>query len=140
MHHGFFGFVTHPELDDGDQVLNAVVIRNRYRDAAACRDPLDRRLDVVGRVVAPVDNQEVLDSTDDEQLALGEEARISGPQPRTFGGVLRRVDNPRTERALSLFGFVPISGSHVAAVHPNLAGRTVGTLNTCVRVDNAYQH
>src|SRR5450631_2368234 len=53
------------EFDDGDQLLR-VIVRDRYcRDSASC-DLLDCRLDVVGRVVAPIHDQEVLDAADDE--------------------------------------------------------------------------
>lgn len=48
-------------------------------------DRLNRRLDIVGRVVAPVHDQEVLDAPHDEQLTLGEETRISRPQPWSCG-------------------------------------------------------
>ena len=83
--------------------LNAVIVWNRYRHAAASGDLLDRRLDVVGRVVAPVDDQEILDTADDEQLAVGEEAQISGSQPWPFGCAGRRIDKRCAEGAFSLF-------------------------------------
>src|ERR1700761_8746698 len=88
------------QLDNRDQLLDALV-RNRYRRAAARGDLLDRRLDVVGRVVAPVDNQEVLDAADDEQLSVGEKARVAGSQPGPPGGTLRRVEKLCTESVLS---------------------------------------
>ena len=33
VHRGLFGFVPLLEFDNGDQLLNAVIIRNRYRHA-----------------------------------------------------------------------------------------------------------
>ena len=53
------------EFDYRYQLFNTV-IPDRYRRATSRADLLDRRLDVVGRVVAPVDNQKVLDTADDE--------------------------------------------------------------------------
>ncbi len=76
---------------------------NRYRHAAVSGDLLDRRLDVVGRVVAPVHDQQILDTADDEQLAVGEEAQISGSQPRPFGCAGRRTDKRCAEGAFGLF-------------------------------------
>jgi hypothetical protein len=53
------------ELDDGDQLLGTVY-RNRYRrDPAAC-DLLDRRLDVLGIVIATTNDKHVLDAADNE--------------------------------------------------------------------------
>jgi len=53
------------EFADGDKLFGAN-IPNRY-----CRDPatgylLDRRLDVIGIVVASIHDQEALDAADDE--------------------------------------------------------------------------
>ena len=60
------------EFDDGDQLLGPL-IRNRYRRAPGPRDVLDRRLDVVGRVVTPIHDQEIFDAADNEQFAVGEQ-------------------------------------------------------------------
>lgn len=65
------------ELDDRDQLLGAVH-RDRYRGDPAAGDLLDRRLDVLGIVIAPADDQQVLDAPDNEQLTLGEETQVAG--------------------------------------------------------------
>jgi hypothetical protein len=54
------------EFGYGDQLLGAV-IRNRERNAASARDLVDRRFDVVRRVVTPLHDQEILDTAHDEQ-------------------------------------------------------------------------
>ena len=80
------------EFDDGDKLL---ACRSSGTAIAATRPRgylLDRRLDVVGRVVAPVDDQEILDAADDEQLAVGDEA-----QNLRFSATALRVCRP-TER------------------------------------------
>ncbi len=45
---------------------------------------LDRQLDVVGIVVQAVDDDQVLEPTGDEQLAVLEEAQVAGAQERAF--------------------------------------------------------
>ena len=57
------------DFDDDDKLLRAL-IRNRYRRAPTPCNLLDRRLDVVGSVVTPIDDQEILDAADDEQLFI----------------------------------------------------------------------
>src|ERR1700757_534219 len=95
------------EFDDGDELFG-VLIGNRYRRAPAPRDLLDRRLDVVGRVITPIHDQKILDATHDEQLTVRQETQISGSQPRLFGRARRRVDKLRTKRFLGLLRFPPI--------------------------------
>ena len=89
-------------------------------------------------MVAPIDDQEILDAADDEQLAVGDEAEIAGSQPRTFGCACRRSDKRRAERLLGLFGFPPVAGSDVVAVHPDLTGRSLRTLGPGVGIDDAH--
>lgn len=52
-------------------------------DAAAphARDAADRLLDLVGRVVAPPDDQDVLRPSGQEQLAAVEKAEVAGVEP-----------------------------------------------------------
>src|ERR1700739_4567970 len=59
------GLTPFLDFDDHNKLLG-VTIRNRYRRAPAPRDLLDRRLDVVGRVVTPIHDQKVLDAADDK--------------------------------------------------------------------------
>src|SRR5271156_320407 len=105
----FVGVGAGLELDDGDELFG-VLIRNRDRRATSRRDALNRCLEVVGRVVTPIHDQKILDTADDEQLAVGDEAQVSGSQPRAFGGAGRRSDKRCVERLLRLFGFLPITG------------------------------
>src|ERR1700722_659861 len=95
------------QFDDGDQLLGAIV-GDRYRRGPASGYLLDGGLDVIGVVIAPVHDQQVLDAAHDEQLAVGDEANVSGSEPRLFGCARRRSDKPGTERALSLLRFPPI--------------------------------
>src|SRR6202021_944097 len=53
-------------LGDHDQALATTILDGNRRDTAAA-DLLSGRLDVVGVVVPPVDDQQVLDAADDEQ-------------------------------------------------------------------------
>ena len=69
------------ELDDRDQLL-APIVQDGDRGDAAAGDLLDRRLDVVGIVVAPIDDQQILDPADDEEFTVGDDAQVSGPKPR----------------------------------------------------------
>jgi hypothetical protein len=65
-----------PLIDDDDKLLRAL-IESRYRRAPTPRDLLDGHLNVVGRVVTPIHDQEVLDSADDEQPNV--QRRIPSP-------------------------------------------------------------
>jgi len=68
-------------------MVTSCSVRSSGTEIAATRpagDFLDRRLDVVGIVIAPIYDQEVLDAAHDEQFALGNDTEVSGPQPRTF--------------------------------------------------------
>src|SRR6185437_12814920 len=112
------GLISVLEFGDGDQLLDPVV-RHRYRHAATTGDQLDRGLDVVGRVIAPVDDQEILDPTDDEQFAVVNKAQITGTQPGTLGGARRRVGKFGAERVFGLLRFAPVTGRDVLAVNPD---------------------
>ena len=115
------------------------IIGNRYRHAAASGDLLDRRLDVVGRVVAPVHDQQILDAADDEQLALGKEAQISCSQPGPFGRASRRDRQAlRQKYAHGLFGLSPIAIGDVVAVHPDLTDRSRRTLGVGLGIGDAH--
>ncbi len=72
---GFAALLLH--LDDGDQLLGAVH-RHRYRRDPSLGDLLDRRLDVLGVMVAPADDQQILDAADDEKLTLIDETEVAG--------------------------------------------------------------
>ncbi len=91
-----------------------------------------------GAVVTPVDDQQVLDAADDEQLAVGDEAQVSGSQPRPFGCARRRSDKPSTERALGLLRFPPIAHRDVVAVHPDLTDRSRRTLDPGLGIDDPH--
>ncbi len=78
------GVARLPDLQDDDELLNAVT-RSSYRGDASGGDVLYRGLDVFGGVVTPIHDQEILDAADDEQLAVGQEAQVPGPQPGAFG-------------------------------------------------------
>src|SRR3954469_44131 len=68
------------DLDDRHQLLRAVH-RNRNRRDPTAGDLLDRRLDVLGKMIATTNDEHVLDAADDEQPTIGREAQISGSKP-----------------------------------------------------------
>ena len=115
------------------------MIGNRYRHAPTLGDLLDRRLDVVGRVVAPANDQQVFDAADDEQFAVGNEARVSRLQPWALGRAVRRGDEPSPEGAFGLGGLVPVADGHVVAVNPDLADRSLRALGAGVGIDDAHR-
>lgn len=108
------------ELDDGDQLLH-VVHRDRYRRDTTAGEFLDRRLDVLGIVVATANDQQVLDAADDEELSLGDETQVARSQPRSIRCTRRGIDDRGPEAALLLGRPTPVSGRNVVAVHPELA-------------------
>src|SRR6476620_4210250 len=89
-------------------------------------------------MVAPIDDQEILDTADDEQLALPHEAEIAGPQPWPLWGACRRGDKRRVQRQLGLSGFLPVAGSDVGSVHPDFTGGSLRTLDPGVGIDDAH--
>src|SRR5208283_3907735 len=117
------------DFDDGDELLDAL-IRNRYRRAPTPCDLLDGRLYVIGSVVTPIHDQEILDAADYEQLVIKEESRVSRSQPRPLGCASRRSDKPSTERTFGLVRFPPIAHRDVVAVHPDLTDGSRRTLDT----------
>src|SRR2546422_5721575 len=107
------------ELDDGDQLFGAVA-GNRNRRAPTPGDLVDRRLDVVGRVVTPVDDQQILDSSDDEQLVARDEAEISGSEPGFFGSAVRGRQKLCAKSTFGLFRPAPVAEGHVVTLRPDL--------------------
>src|ERR1700757_3352562 len=96
VHHIVIGVAPFLDFDDDDKLLLAL-IRNRYRGAPTPCDLLDRRLDVVGRVVTPIHDQQILDAADDKQFVIKQESRVPGAQPRPVGCASRWSDKPSTE-------------------------------------------
>ena len=123
------------ELDHGHEVLRAVH-GDRYRRDPTAGDLLHRRLDVLGIVVTPADDQQVLDAPDDEQLTFGDESQVAGPQPGPLRRAGRRVDQRRAEAQLFLRRFTPVPGGDVLAVHPHLADQTLFALAAGFAVDD----
>src|SRR6202011_4116913 len=78
-------------LCDHDQPLGALTFDGDRGDTAAA-DLLRRRLDVVGIMVAAVDDQQIFDAADDEQLAVVNDAQISCPKPRPQRRAGRWID------------------------------------------------
>src|SRR5271157_1063716 len=77
VHRLLVGIASLLELDDGDQFLGTVQ-RDRYRRDPTTCDLLDRRLNVLGIVVTPMDDQQILDAADNEQLTLEDETQVTG--------------------------------------------------------------
>ena len=83
--------------------------RNRYRRDPPAGDLRDRRLDVLGIVVTPPDDHQVLDAADDVQLARVDEAEVAGAQPRPLRRAGRRVDERCAEARLLLRRLSPVA-------------------------------
>src|ERR1700759_2007949 len=86
---------------DHDQPLGASILDGNRRDTAAA-DLLSGRLDVIGVMVTPVDDQQVFDAADDEQLAVVDGAQVAGAQPWAQRGAARGVDELTSEGLLRL--------------------------------------
>src|SRR6185312_12760355 len=104
---------------DRDQLLGGLGIHKKSSDAAV-GDRGYGRLDVVWVVVASADDQQILDATDDEELVFVEEPQIACPQPCFGRDVIGRVLDHAAEGVLGLVVLVPVPGTHVVAVHPDL--------------------
>src|SRR5690349_21157493 len=89
-------------------------------------------------MVAPVDDQQVLDAPDDEKFVVGEEAQISGSQPRAFWWAAGCGDKLCAESVFSVLGFPPIADGDIVAVHPDLTGRSGWTLDAGLGIDDAH--
>src|ERR1700722_19074965 len=107
------------ELDDCHQLLT-LILRDGDRRDAAPGDLLDRRLDVVGIVVTPIHDQQILDAANDEQLALGYDGQITSPKPVPPRRAGRWIDEPPTEGLFRQLRVPPVALRHVVAVHPDL--------------------
>src|SRR5208282_5722357 len=105
----------------GDYQAFVVGDVDRKSDAAARPYRLmalfDRQFDVAGGKVAPVDDDQILQTAGDEELAVAQESEVSGAKKRPFAGV-REV---RVEGARGFLGPVPVALSHGRAGDPNLA-------------------
>jgi hypothetical protein len=124
-------------LLNDDQALGAVGLDGERRPAARaeCRAvALHRLLDVVRVVVPPVDDDELLQTPGDEELAVVEDAEIprsKEPDVRRFAG------DCRVERLARRFGSVPVALGHALARHPDLADVTFERGGERARVDDA---
>ena len=78
-----------------------------------------RGLDVLGIVVPPVEDDQVLEPSGDEELAVADESQIAGAQKRAFAGARQS----RREVARRRFRGAPVAGRHVLAGHPDLPHR-----------------
>src|ERR1700704_3518749 len=92
----------------------------------------------MGTVITPINDQKVFDTPDDEQLAIGDEAEIAGPKPRSCGCAIRRTDQHAPESLLSLLRFAPIAFSDVSAVSPYLPRRPRRTLGTGLGIHDPH--
>src|SRR5262245_45790958 len=77
---------------------------------------LNVRLDVFGVVVAPADDDQVLQPPRDEQFVVESEAKVARPQERSAP-----VREERLKRLLGLFGPAPVARRDAASGEPDLA-------------------
>jgi len=118
----------------GDPCLLAPLDRERGQAPGAHRPaPLDdRALEILGVVVPPPDDQEIVEATDHEQLAPVEEAEVARAQERAFAVVRGRPEalacGPRTPQ---------VPGGHVRCPDPDLADPALGERRAGLGVDDA---
>jgi|GEM_PF-6800528 len=96
---------------------------------------LRRPLDVLRVVVAPADDDQVLQSSGDEQLAIVDEAEVAGAQEGAcaFRGA-------RVEAVGAVLRLAPVAPADAAAAHPDLADLARRAFAPGLRVDDAHLH
>ena len=114
------------------------MVRDGDRRGATSGDLLDRRLDVIGVVVTPIHDQQIFDSADEEQLAVGDDAQIAGPKPGALRRAGRWIDEPSTERPLRQLRVSPVAGGDVVAVHPDLPDLVGRFLDARLGIDDPH--
>ncbi|BCI86027.1 hypothetical protein NIIDMKKI_12330 [Mycobacterium kansasii] len=93
---------------------------------------LRRGFDVFGIVVATADDDQILESPRDEQLAVKKEPQIPCAQERSTTGIREE----RRERLLCLARLAPVPLRDSAAAEPDLPDPTVRTAHPGIRIDD----
>jgi hypothetical protein len=120
---GIFRFVVTVPIDflDHEEPLLAIDVHGEGCAGARPKSRmtiLDRELDVVGVVITPPDDDQILDSACDEELAIAQETQVAGPEKGPLVGAT--LGKPRVEHLLRELGLPPVSESDIGAAHPDL--------------------
>src|SRR4051794_4163284 len=91
-----------------------------------------RRLEVLRVIVAPTQDDQILDPPDDLDSCLGARTEVTGTQERA----VVVVGEARPEGGRRLLWAVPVTDSHVVAAYPDLADLTGGAAQSRLRMDN----
>src|SRR5579862_4206062 len=91
-----------------------------------------RGFDILGVVIAPANDDQILDAAGDEELAVSQEPEIAGSQEWS---VATLCQSP-VERIFREVGPPPVAGSHRRSRDPDFADLVRRTYVPCVRADD----
>src|SRR5580698_5384834 len=91
-----------------------------------------RGFDVLRVVIAPANDDQILDAAGDEDLAVSQEPEIAGSQE----GSVAALCQPPVERVFREVGTPPVAGSHRRSRDPDFADLVRWTHAPCVRADD----
>src|SRR5688500_15603439 len=94
----------------------------------------NRGFNVLRVVIAPVDDNQILATADNEQFSTVEKPEIAGPQEGAFTSV-------RNRGSKNLFGLgfaVPVSARHTWSIDPDLANFAIRALLAGLRIDDPH--
>src|SRR5205085_1286274 len=94
---------------------------------------LHRQLDVLGSVVRAPDDDDVLETARDEQLAIAQETQVAGPQEWP----LARFRQVGRKGFCSLQRPVPVAPRDTATRNPNFADLRRRTFSQCSGIDDS---
>src|SRR5256885_13330322 len=94
--------------------------------------PLGGELQILRVVIPTAQNDEVLETTRDEQLTVIDESEIAGSEKAPFF----LASNRRAERQRRIGNVIPIPGRDALAAYPNLTNSAFIAHNLRVRVDD----
>ncbi len=126
-----------PALDlvDKDEVLLPLLVDGERRSASGAQGrmgPLRGQLQVLGIVVAPAQDDQVLETAGDEKLPVPHESEIPGAQERPAA-----IVQQGSERLAGLRGPVPVARGHGWPGDPDLPDLFAGTGAARLRIDDA---
>ena len=120
-----------------NEALAAVVVHDKSGPVAGFQQrvtPAGRGLDILRIAVQAADDDQVVPSAGDVELALAHEAQVAGPQERAFA----RVAQAGVEGTAGLVGLVPVSLADRRSGNPDFAHAAGGGLRVGLRVDDHH--
>ncbi len=125
------------DLVDDDEALLALRLQGEGRPAAGPERRMalfDRELQVLRVAVDALEDDEILESPGDEELAVAEESQVAGAEVRPLAGIggiagITGTGEPRLEDLGALLGPRPIAGGDARPLNPDFAdlvGRPAG--------------